>query len=205
MDIEEYFDTMELDDNQKQNRKDLAEDLQDAVIFLFALFKSYQEYSLTLDLIFIEMQFKNRLLEEVSKHIEIDEYIQEHISEIAKDVVNTTVSNINKDVVNTTVKKNDKENTIRQSRATNIAENEANSVYNYIEYKQAIDNGFKFKKWITEKDRHVRKTHSEVDENLIKIDDLFVVGESLMRFPKDDYYGASAKEIVNCRCTVEYF
>lgn len=34
--------------------------------------------------------------------------------------------------------------------------------------------------------------------------DIFLVGTSMMMFPKDDSLGASAKEIINCRCSVKY-
>lgn len=54
------------------------------------------------------------------------------------------------------------------------------------------------------KDQRVRKTHREVDGETIPIDEVFLVGESLMRFPKDTSLGASAEEIVNCRCVVKY-
>ena len=44
----------------------------------------------------------------------------------------------------------------------------------------------------------------EEDGQEIDIEDAFLVGDSLMRFPKDIYYGASLEEIAGCRCVVEY-
>ena len=54
------------------------------------------------------------------------------------------------------------------------------------------------------KDKLVRKTHRQVDDEVKGIRELFHVGESLMLFPKDTSQGASIKEIIGCRCSVEY-
>lgn len=88
-------------------------------------------------------------------------------------------------------------------RAIIIAENEANTTFNLHDYEDAKELGFKFKTWITENDAVVRKTHKPLHEMTIPIDSLFAVGNSQMRYPKDALLG-NAREIVNCRCVVEY-
>lgn len=54
------------------------------------------------------------------------------------------------------------------------------------------------------KDERVRPHHSEVDEEVVGIYDLFTVGNSQMSYPLDTKHGADPEEIVNCRCVVEY-
>lgn len=91
---------------------------------------------------------------------------------------------------------------ISPDRAVFNAENEANTVLNYKDYKEAKGN---FKTWITENDERVRPTHIPLEGEKIPIGDLFVVGEALMRFPKDLEYAADyPEEIVNCRCSIKY-
>ena len=55
------------------------------------------------------------------------------------------------------------------------------------------------------RDRKERKTHLKIGGEVIAIDKAFVVGKSLMMFPKDESLGADPEEIVNCRCTIKYF
>lgn len=93
---------------------------------------------------------------------------------------------------------------ISQDRAMYNAENEANTVLNYKDYKEAAQK-YKYKTWHTENDSRVRMTHVPLEGERIPITDMFVVGESLMRFPKDLEYAAdSPEEYVNCRCSVTY-
>ena len=66
-----------------------------------------------------------------------------------------------------------------------IAENEANTDWNYSEYQQAIANGMKQKTWLTMQDRRVRHTHMKVDGKTIPIQSVFLVGDSEFLFPKD--------------------
>ena len=92
-----------------------------------------------------------------------------------------------------------------QDRARFNAENEANDVFNYDEYRQAIFDGKTRKEWISMRDAHVRKTHAEVDGEVLPIEEPFLVGTSLMRFPKDASLGASDDELIGCRCSARYF
>ena len=86
-----------------------------------------------------------------------------------------------------------------------IAENEANTDMNYLEYVKAVNDGKTKKKWIDMKDKRERKTHLKVGSMTIPIERPFPVGDSLMQFPKDFSLGADAKEIVNCRCSIQYY
>lgn len=84
------------------------------------------------------------------------------------------------------------------------AENEANGLYNTYDYDDAVEHGLTHKTWRTMEDEKVRETHAEIDGITLPIDSLFEVGDSLMAYPKDTTYDASAEETVNCRCWCEY-
>lgn len=61
------------------------------------------------------------------------------------------------------------------------------------------------KEWITMEDAKVRPTHMETQlSGAIQIDELFLVGTSLMMYPGDSSMGAEIGEIINCRCSVNY-
>ena len=72
------------------------------------------------------------------------------------------------------------------------------------EYRKAIEQGKTKKTWLTENDERVRFTHTLVEGQTVAIDGLFLVGDSLMRFPMDTMYDADPKETVNCRCSCVY-
>ena len=85
------------------------------------------------------------------------------------------------------------------------SENEANTVLNYKEYIGAISGGYTQKEWRTFRDNRVRKTHKAVDGRTIPIKAYFSVGNSLMRFPKDQELASNhPEELINCRCTLKF-
>lgn len=90
-----------------------------------------------------------------------------------------------------------------KERANLIALNEANWIYNHEEFFEALSK-YKTKTWHTALDEKVRFSHMEVEGVTIGIDELFDVGGSKMEFPLDSAHGASADQILNCRCSVEY-
>lgn len=90
-----------------------------------------------------------------------------------------------------------------QERANTIALNESNWIYTNKEYFEAKDVK-KTKTWHTSLDERVRLTHMDVEGVTIPIDEAFTVGASKMLYPLDWTLGASADEIINCRCSVSY-
>ena len=54
------------------------------------------------------------------------------------------------------------------------------------------------------RDKRERKDHREVGGTIKPITEPFLVGDSVMDYPKDTSYGASASQIVNCRCSIKY-
>lgn len=89
-------------------------------------------------------------------------------------------------------------------RALNIAYSEANTFFNYTDYVEAKDLGRTKKTWLTMLDDKVRDTHEEIEGVTIGIDELFQVGNSQMKFPHDWTTNPDPKEVINCRCAVEY-
>lgn len=58
------------------------------------------------------------------------------------------------------------------------------------------------KQWIAVDDARTRNSHNNVDNEIVKMDELFIVGGEPMEHPHD--LTASAKNVINCRCVVSY-
>ncbi len=188
----EYFDVMNLTEQQKKDRIAFAERLEDELFYIFLLFSTLKDYSVTDDKIIVR-QLTQAYLDVVSSFaIPQDDYILEIASLFAVDFVRATLKHI-EDAWYTS-----------QDRVMYNAENEANTVLNYKDYIDATKK-YKYKTWITENDSRVRETHVPLEGETIPINDLFVVGDALMRYPKDLEYAAdSPEEVVNCRCSIKY-
>lgn len=193
MPYSKFFGEMELNKEQKQKRIDLATSLEQVMMFLFYLVISYEEYGkLGTNKQSIVNQTVQKYKNALSGFIPNDNYTEMYIREFARDFVDVTTRHLNEPYY------------LSQDRAMLMAENESNSMFNYSEYSDALEYGYKRKIWHTEKDLHVRGTHIPMESKTTEIDEPFLVGNSLMLFPRDTSYGANAEEIVNCRCTIEY-
>ena len=191
--LTDYFDVMDIDDTQKEKRKDLAKQIRDSLLFLFVLIEVAYEYDyLTYDNIL--SQFRNQFQQSVFGNIVIDSYMEQYIQKVTKDVVDTTFKNL--DLINSTYWTSDE-------RAIIVGENEANSILNYEELQEAIEQGYTMKTWLTENDNRVRKTHRSVDKKTIPIEDYFMFPDCRMLMPHD-YDNGTDKELANCRCTLKY-
>ena len=188
--FEDYFDEMDISESDKNTRVDFAMRIHDIMILTFALVKSMQE-SGYVDELYLKSELKRRYTEEVIATGNYDRVINDYINSFTDDTIKTTL-------------KNTDEYLLSNTRALIIGANEANTIYNYSDYKTAIENGYTHKRWKTENDNRVRRSHEIVNNDVVEIEEPFVVGDSLMMFPKDFSMGASAEELVNCRCTVEY-
>lgn len=189
---EQYFSEMELTEEQKEERIKASKRIEDMMLFLFSLLSVMKEYSYE-NLEFVVSQVKNQYSDILYISMEMDEYLNGYVNDFSEQIVETTQNHM------------DDEWYISDDRAMFVAENEANTTFNYLEYKKAIESGKKKKRWITMRDRHVRHTHQLVEGKSIGINDVFLVGDSEMFYPKDTTFGASAREIVNCRCSIKYF
>lgn len=186
---ETYFGEMELDDEEKEKRIELAQKLEPIFLFLFAVIAEDEiEYCYEM----VARRYADVVSEVMKDEIAEYGYTYQYIQSVAKEIVDTTVKNIKSDYYKS------------EDRAKFIAENESNSVANYYQQIKAIADGKQYKTWISMKDRHVRHTHADVDEEKIGIYEAFTVGDSKMLYPKDRSLGADPEEIINCRCSVIY-
>lgn len=187
---ETYFGEMEISDKEKKERLELAKELEPIFIsFFYAFLESGEDEDNFLQSLSAEYE------KAALKFLRVREppaYIKEYSEKITEDIIRTTIEN--KDTPYFT----------SVERAMNIAANEANTIGNYREYTRMVKQGYKYKTWITMNDDKVRHTHAESNGYKIGIFDSFRIGASEMSFPRDYSLGASAEEIVNCRCSLKY-
>lgn len=184
---------MEISEDEKKKRTDLAYLLYDAIYFTFALIKvekDIEERNFTKNALVID-QYKETLQHRIEDALEGIPYEDDYVPRLVDDIMETTDRHP------------DDPYYLSQDRALLIAQNEANTAYNHYDYVNAKADGKEYKTWVTEGDERVRETHVEVDMMRIPIDDMFHVGNDEMRYPHDFMYG-SAENLVNCRCTCIY-
>ena len=197
--IHDYFENMQISEEEKEKRVRLANLLLADVLFLFALSKRNQDHH------YLSETFQKRYLSSVKKVTEPDQKMQRYIRKVCDSIVDTTLKG-QKGGLLADSKANQPRDpyAVSMDRATNVAENEANTILNGDEYNAAIKNGCTKKRWTSYKDERVRADHADVDGQVVEINRPFHVGEYMMMYPKDDSLGAGLEEIVNCRCSVEY-
>lgn len=194
MPYDEYFGEMDLSEEQIDRRKQTARDIEEFT--LFALLSLYYQIQIgAYDYSYVSSGMSssyNALLERLGTEFTAA-FRQQHVDLVVSEIINTTLQNMDDPYV------------YSEDRARFIAENEANSVWNDAEYEDALLTGKTRKRWSAILDKRTRDTHRDVNGADIPISELFVVGDSLMAYPRDDAHGAGAEEIVNCRCSVIYY
>lgn len=194
----EYFSKMSISDKEKQERIAFSEQMEEVVLYILALIETTIESGET-KREYIQTQFYDKYLDVIASYMFIDTYIKQYATDITKQIIDITferLSSEDKSITDAYYLSND--------RAMFISECEANSILNYRQYSKAVKAGKTKKKWIDVGDKRERKTHLEVGGTILPIDEPFPVGDSLLQFPKDTSLGASADEIVNCRCSIQY-
>ena len=194
----EYFSKMSISDKEKQERIAFSEQMEEVVLYILALIETTIESGES-DQEYIQTQFYDKYLDVIASYMLIDTYIKQYATDITKQIIDITferLSSEDKSITDDYYLSND--------RAMFISECEANSILNYRQYSKAVKSGKTKKKWIDVGDKRERKTHLEVGGTILPIDEPFSVGDSLLQFPKDTSLGASADEIVNCRCSIQY-
>lgn len=187
----EYFGKMDLTPYARRVRIELAEALEDIIMFALALAGVMRDYG-QVNLERLRARVADDYTAKVAEFTELDDYTKNYIRDFSSTFVDNTVKNM----------KNEWYTSV--DRARYIAENEANTVFNHAEYAEAAKKGYKRKRWVDVRDDRERETHLAVGGKVLPIGEPFVVGGSLMLYPKDTTYGADAEEIVNCRCTIRY-
>lgn len=187
--LKRYFDVMDLPQGEKEKRVSLANLLFDAFFYVFVLMRTETKVKGDIDADYYKRSLNGRIRDVLEENGL--PYEEEYIPRLTDDVIETTTRHL------------DDPYYFSQDRALLVAQNEANTVYNSVDYKEAKANGKQYKTWITEGDSAVRPWHEEVDYVKIPIDEYFHVGNDDMRYPHD-YLNGSAENLINCRCTCIY-
>ena len=183
--LEHYFDVMELPQEEKKKRVELALDLFDAFYFILSL----MQYDDDIDKDFYVESLKGRV-EDAFKESNV-EYEEEYLTRMTEEIIETTIRHLDEDYF------------LSEERALLIAQNETNTSLNNHDFVTAKKNGATYKTWLTEGDERVRTAHADVDFIKIPIDDYFYVGGDRMRYPHD-YMNGSPDNLINCRCVCKY-
>lgn len=190
---DEYFEDMELTEEEKKDRKKFAESMEEVMLFIFALFSVMKQYGYR-DKDFIISQLQTKYSEVILKFMDLDRYLEDYIAEFSRETIDVTIQH------------EDEKYYTSDDRAVLISENESHLAFSHKEFSDAVKAGKKFKQWMDIQDTRERETHRKVGRTILPIDEPFVVGDSLMMYPKDaETFGAKAEEIVNCRCSAKYF
>jgi hypothetical protein len=208
----QYFNKMSLTEGEKNMRIAFSENMEEAILYILALAAIMIEND-EVDKEYLTTQLYERYIDVASEYLPVDSYVKQYANEISKQIVAATfLYGANSSIIGEDTKsegsKDSKVNPndyyLSNDRAMFISECEANSILNYKEYSDALESGKKTKTWIDVGDKRERKTHLEVGGTTIPIKELFVVGNSLMLFPKDTSQSPSTNEIANCRCSARY-
>lgn len=189
---ETYFGEMTLTEEEKTERIKMAEDLEEVfittMIWLFTL-----EQANNTNYEPVRQRMEDDYMEVLRKYVEVDNYLKTYVKSFSYDVIDSTKKHKNDPYY------------YSLDRARFMAENEVNTAINHARYIEAVNAGKTMKRWESIIDEVTRKDHIEINGKYIPIGQAFHVGDSWMLFPKDTSLGASANQIVNCRCAVIYF
>lgn len=204
--LKRFFSTMEISEEEKNKRCDLAYFFYDAIWYTFMLFRAENDLARIRNERESIINGDNKVkydIDETSFRITLQNRLEDALNRdeipYEKEYINRLVD----DITETTKRHPDDIYYLSKDRALLIAQNEANTVYNHADYETAKQNGKQFKVWYAELDSRTREAHAEMDGIAIPIDELFHVGNDNMRYPHD-YLNGSADNLVNCRCVCVY-
>lgn len=90
-------------------------------------------------------------------------------------------------------------------RTDRIVRTEVSSASNWGQFKGVQSTGIPFDKfWTASFDERTRKAHFDANGQKKNINEPFIVGGEKMMYPLDSSLGASAGNIINCRCVTTY-
>lgn len=193
--MEEYFEAMDITEEQVEDRKEAARELRNLMLLLFLLIletlsRGYADYA------FILAMFGDKLEEIAIRHGGDSDRIREYADKVSADIFSVTMLHVNPENA-------DGNYFVSDERASLLAVNEANSIMNCGELQDAIGSGFTKKTWRAERDRKTRKEHLKMDGTTIPIEEYFKFPDCEMLYPHDEVNG-TALECANCRCSLAY-
>lgn len=188
-----YFGEMDLSEEEIKKRITLAERLEDNFLFALALLFTMAQYN-SVNYEQIRNEFEAGYLNAISGIIIADDYIKQYIRNFSYDITDSTKAH------------EDDLYYYSSDRAIFMAKNESLTCWNHQDFLDAIKSGKRKKQWMDIRDKKERETHLQVGRTIKPIGEAFLVGSSLMMYPRDSYtFGAESKEIISCRCTIRYF
>lgn len=212
----EYFDEMNILKDDKLRRKKTAKEFINALVDFFeAQFRNlisgiflYEKTSADyenelMDLYFAMMPEYQHDTEVREKAYRFAKYIQEATERAVANangndkykISRMTGGMMNEEDVPKSVKR-----MFSDVRATEIALNETNWIYNWINHQNLVDKKQNTHTWVSMRDERVRVSHWEADGQTVPINEPFIINGYKMMFPLDDSMGAPIDEIINCRC-----
>lgn len=190
--LDDFYEVMDIDEEQKEKRKNLAHLIRESFLFLYSVLRVMAENN-SYDYNIALSAFRSEFRSAIDNYVRIDLFMENYIQTFTRDYLDTTINHLSQD---------DASFFFSEDRATIGGANESNTVIGYGELEDAIDEGYEKKRWKTERDSRVRSTHRELEGVTIPIDDYFDVGGSYMLYPGDPE--GDPKETANCRCVLEY-
>ena len=187
---ENYYSVMDIDEEQKKKREEDAWDLFELFMLLFYYFEEAQNNEVE-DYSFILPRFQIDLQEVVSNITEVDDYLIDYFTVLALGVYSTTLAHLSEKYY------------LSDDRAANLALNESNTINNYLDVKEAKEEGYTHKKWVAELDERTRLEHIMMDGTIVPIDGYFEFSDCKMFAPHDVVNGTPAQN-ANCRCTLTF-
>lgn len=192
MPYEKFFGEMELNKTEKSKRISLARIMEENFTYIMILLFTMQQYNF-LNWNLAENEFIKKYLESIKNFVTLDSKFEQYVSTQANRITESTKENM------------DNSYYFSLDRAKFIAENESNVARSYQCNQEAIQQNKTYKRWVSIMDEHTRPDHKEADGQIVKINAPFVVGDSLLNYPRDFSLGATPSEIINCRCSVIYY
>ena len=211
-----YFDEMQLLQDDKLNRSKTAKKFIDALVAFFAT-----QYRDLLSGFFLyeksSAEYENELMDLFYAMISEYQYeidVREKAYRFAKYIQEATeraVANANGNddykmsrLIGCMMNEEDVPKSVKRMfsdvRATEIALNETNWIYNWINHQNLVDKKQNTHTWVSMRDERVRVSHWEADGQTVPINEPFIINGYKMMFPLDDSMGAPIDEIINCRC-----
>lgn len=185
--IEHYFDVMQISDKQKKQRIESAEELMDIILYFFTWCEEFPE-EVNEEKI---RQFENEYKEVIFEYAEPSDYLSSYVSTFMNNLIKVTLEHL-KEKYFTSIE-----------RAANVAVNESNTIFNYMDLETAKSLGYTKKTWVAEVDDRTRQDHLDMNSWTVPIDDWFVFPDCMMQFAHDEVNG-TANQCSNCRCTTVY-
>jgi len=206
--LETFFEPMELPEEEKKRRIDMAWELFDIFYAMFVRVYAMQKLNKDDATIINDVceafgvRYKDVVVKYLDYSLDGQESLHTTLQGYLQGVIEPYIDGIVREMADTTIKHPDEPYFGSVERAVICAETETNTIGNSIAEEIAIASGKTIKTWVTMMDEKVRDTHNDIHGQTVPINDYFMVGGFPARYPHDP--DLPADEIVNCRCVCEY-